>query len=137
MQPLKLDPNAYFNKTPIALFSEQNNYKQIADLKTSLEILGAYPIIDFDGNFSSLLDMENFGAFSLLQKSHIPYREILAYYNSTYTHSLPIIVNLLDNSIYRYDFFYILVDCSYIFNNSKYLSVSGLSEPIDLYPLPL
>lgn len=65
-----------------------------------METLGAYPIVDFDGNFSSLLDMENFGAFSLID-SVIPYGKIMTYFNSTYTHSLPIIVNLLDNSIYR------------------------------------
>ncbi|KAJ0173327.1 hypothetical protein K1T71_011503 [Dendrolimus kikuchii] len=100
MQPLKLDPNAYSNKTPIALYSAQNNYKELADLKESLEVLGAHPIIDFDGNFSSLLDMENFGAFSL-KDSLIPYGKIMAYYNTTFTHSLPIIINLLDNSVYR------------------------------------
>ncbi|XP_039751795.1 ATP-binding cassette sub-family A member 5-like isoform X1 [Pararge aegeria] len=100
MQPLKLDPNAYFNRTPIALFSEQANLKEIEDLQDSLETLGAYPIDFFDGNFSSLLDMENFGAFSL-KDTLIPFGKIMAYYNSTYTHSLPIIINLLDNSIYR------------------------------------
>ncbi|KAM3955750.1 cholesterol transporter ABCA5-like, partial [Aphomia sociella] len=100
MQPLRLDPNAYFNKTPIALHSEQNNYKEISDLRASVELLGAYPIVDFNGSFASLLDMENFGAFSL-KDSLIPYGKIMAYYNSTYTHSLPIIINLLDNSIYR------------------------------------
>ncbi|CAK1589994.1 unnamed protein product [Parnassius mnemosyne] len=100
MQPLKLDPNAYLNKTPIALHSELGNLKELSDFKDSLETLGAYPIVDFDGNFSSLLDMENFGAFSL-RDSVIPYGKIMAYYNSTYTHSLPIIVNLLDNTIYR------------------------------------
>ncbi|XP_064074250.1 cholesterol transporter ABCA5-like [Vanessa tameamea] len=100
MQPLKLEPNAYFNKTPIALYSEQDNFKEIADFKDSLETLGAHPIDLFDGNFSSLLDMENFGAFSL-KDSLIPFGKIMAYYNSTYTHSLPIIINLLDNSIYR------------------------------------
>lgn len=100
MQPLKLDPNAYFNKTPIALYSEQDNFKEIVDFKDSLETLGAHPIDQFDGNFSSLLDMENFGAFSL-NYSLVPFGKIMAYYNSTYTHSLPIIINLLDNSIYR------------------------------------
>lgn len=100
MQPLKLDPNAYFNKTPIAVFSEQDNYKELMDLRESLESLGAYPIVDFDGNFSSLLSMENFGAFSV-KDSLIPYGKIMAYYNSTFTHSLPIIVNLLDNSVFR------------------------------------
>lgn len=100
MQPLKLDPNAYFNKTPIALYSEQANLKEIEDFQDSLETLGAYPIDFFDGNFSSLLGMENFGAFSL-KDTLIPYGNIMAYYNSTYTHSLPIIINLLDNSIYR------------------------------------
>ncbi|CAH2093422.1 unnamed protein product [Euphydryas editha] len=100
MQPLKLDPNAYFNKTPIALYSEQDNFKEIIDFKDSLESLGAHPIDLFDGNFSSLLDMENFGAFSL-KDSLVPLGKIMAYYNSTYTHSLPIIINLLDNSIYR------------------------------------
>ncbi|KPJ13052.1 ABC transporter A family member 6 [Papilio machaon] len=43
---------------------------------------------------------ENFGAFSL-RDSIIPYGKIMTYFNSTYTHSLPIIINLLDNSIYR------------------------------------
>lgn len=101
MQPLKLDPNAYSNKTPIAIYSEQDNYKELSDLRDSLETLGAYPIVDFDGNFSSFLDMENFGAFSL-GDSLIPYGKIMAYYNTSFTHSLPVIVNLLDNSIYRY-----------------------------------
>ncbi|XP_045490404.1 cholesterol transporter ABCA5 isoform X1 [Pieris rapae] len=100
MQPLKLDPNAYFNKTPTALHTEQDDFAAVENFKSSLESLGAYPIGLFDGNFSSLLDMENFGAYSL-KESLIPYGNILAYYNSTYTHSLPIIVNLLDNSIYR------------------------------------
>lgn len=103
MQPLKLDPNAYSNRTPIAVFSEKNDIKEIINLKDSLELLGAFPIVDFDGNFSSLLDMENFGAFSLKDRL-VPWEEttkVMAYYNSTYTHSLPIIVNLLDNSIYR------------------------------------
>lgn len=99
MQPLKLDPNAYFNKTPIALFTPHES-KELTDLRDSLESLGANPIVDFGGNFSSLLDMENFGAFNL-GESELPYGKIVAYYNSTYTHSLPIIVNLLDNSIYR------------------------------------
>lgn len=74
--------------------------RELADFRDSLDVLGVNPIVDFDGNFSSLLDMENFGAFSL-KDSVIPYGKILAYYNSTYTHSLPIIINLLDNSIYR------------------------------------
>lgn len=100
MQPLKLDPNSYFNKTPIAVYSEQHNPREILDLTESLENLGAYPIVDFNGSFASLLDMENFGAFTL-QDSLIPYRKIMAYYNSTYTHSLPVIINLLDNSIFR------------------------------------
>ncbi|XP_012548268.1 cholesterol transporter ABCA5 [Bombyx mori] len=98
MQPLTLGPDAYFNKTPIALHSEQNTLRE--DFKESLEILGAHPIVDFDGNFSSLLDMENFGAFSL-KESLNPYGKVMAYYNTTYTHSLPIIINLLDNSLYR------------------------------------
>lgn len=100
MQPLKLDPNAYLNKTPIALFSEPSDLKELIDFKDSLEFLGANPIVDFDGNFSSFLKMENFGAFSM-KESVIPYGNIMAYYNSTYTHGLPIIINLLDNSLYR------------------------------------
>ncbi|XP_061382063.1 cholesterol transporter ABCA5-like isoform X3 [Danaus plexippus] len=100
MQPLKLDPNAYFNKTPIALFSESDNMEQIDQFRDSLETFGAHPIDMFDGNFSSLLDMENFGAFSL-KDSLVSFGNIMAYYNSTYTHSLPIIINLLDNTIYR------------------------------------
>ncbi|XP_035448265.1 cholesterol transporter ABCA5 isoform X1 [Spodoptera frugiperda] len=118
MQPLKLEPNAYFNKTPIAVYSEQGNIKEITDLRDSLESLGAYPIIDFDGNFSSLLDMENFGAFSL-RDSVIPYGKIMAYYNSTYTHSLPIIVNLLDNSVYR-----VLMSASGLIESFKPIEVS-------------
>ncbi|XP_072934146.1 cholesterol transporter ABCA5-like [Epargyreus clarus] len=98
MQPLRLDPNAYANKTPIALHSELGDFKELTDLHNSLETLGAYPSQDFDGNFSSLLDMESFGAFTLKDRS---YNKIMAYYNTTYTHSLPIIINLLDNSIYR------------------------------------
>ncbi|CAK1541868.1 unnamed protein product [Leptosia nina] len=100
MQPLKLDPNAYLNKTPTALHTERGDSDAVENFKSSLESLGAYPIGLFDGNFSTLLNMENFGAYSL-KESLIPYGNILAYYNSTYTHSLPIIVNLLDNSIYR------------------------------------
>ncbi|XP_073948704.1 LOW QUALITY PROTEIN: cholesterol transporter ABCA5-like [Choristoneura fumiferana] len=100
MQPLKLDPYAYFNKTPVALFSEQNNTRELWDLKSALETLGASPVIGYDGNFSSLLDMENFGAFSV-GDSLIPYGIIKAYYNTTFTHGLPIIINLLDNSIFR------------------------------------
>lgn len=105
MQPLKLDPNAYSNKTPIAVFSENHDYKEVSNLKDSLELLGAFPIVDFDGNFSSLLDMENFGAYSLKDRlvggQWEETGKVMAYYNSTYTHSLPIIINLLDNSIYR------------------------------------
>lgn len=44
--------------------------------------------------------MENFGAFSV-GDSLIPYGIIKAYYNTTFTHGLPIIINLLDNSIFR------------------------------------
>ncbi|CAB3246103.1 unnamed protein product [Arctia plantaginis] len=117
MQPLTLDPNAYFNKTPIALFSEQDNYKELMDLRESLESLGAYPIVDFDGNFSSLLNMENFGAFSI-KDSLIPYGKIMAYYNSTFTHSLPIIVNLLDNSVFR-----VLMSTSGLIENFKPIEV--------------
>ncbi|CAG9126342.1 unnamed protein product [Plutella xylostella] len=100
MQPLKLDPNAYLNRTPIALHNDGSIFKEIVDLRDSLETLGANPIVDFDGNFSSFLNMENFGAYSI-KHSTMPYGNILAYYNSTYTHSLPIIINMLDNSIYR------------------------------------
>ncbi|XP_026331721.1 ATP-binding cassette sub-family A member 5-like, partial [Hyposmocoma kahamanoa] len=100
MQPLKLDPNSYFNKTPIAVYSEQHNPRELSDLTESLENFGATPILDFNGSFASLLDMENFGAFTL-QDSLIPYGKIMAYYNSTYTHSLPVIINLLDNSVFR------------------------------------
>ncbi|XP_050668382.1 cholesterol transporter ABCA5-like [Leptidea sinapis] len=100
MQPLKLDPNVYVNRTPIALHAEQDNFQLVDDFRNSIESLGANPTGFFDGNFSSLLDMENFGAFSL-KESRNPYGNILAYYNSTLTHSLPIIINLLDNSIYR------------------------------------
>ncbi|XP_037292721.1 ATP-binding cassette sub-family A member 5 isoform X2 [Manduca sexta] len=121
MQPLKLDPNAYFNRTPIALYSEQNNMKDLTDLRESLELLGAHPIVDFDGNFSNLLDMENFGAFSL-KESLLPYGKIMAYYNTTYTHSLPIIINLLDNSIYR-----VLMSASGMLENFKPIEV--LSHP--------
>ncbi|GBP64672.1 ATP-binding cassette sub-family A member 8 [Eumeta japonica] len=46
--------------------------------------------------------MDNFGAFSLGgNNQESPYGKVLAYYNSTYAHSLPIIFNMLDNSIYR------------------------------------
>ncbi|XP_075983489.1 cholesterol transporter ABCA5-like isoform X2 [Anticarsia gemmatalis] len=121
MQPLKLDPNAYFNKTPIAVFSEQDNFKELSDLRESLESLGAFPIVDFDGNFSSLLDMENFAAFSI-KDSVIPYGKIMAYFNTTYTHSLPIIVNLLDNSVYR-----VLMSSSGLIENFKPIEV--LSHP--------
>ncbi|XP_063368836.1 cholesterol transporter ABCA5-like [Cydia amplana] len=100
MQPLKLDPYAYQNKTPIALFSEQNNTRDLLDLRSSLEVLGVSPIGGYDGNFSSLLKMENIGAFSV-RDSVIPYGKIMAYYNTTLTHGLPIIINLLDNSIFR------------------------------------
>ncbi|XP_049879366.1 cholesterol transporter ABCA5-like isoform X2 [Pectinophora gossypiella] len=117
MQPLKLDPSAYFNNTPIALFSEQENTKEIIDLRESLESMGAYPIVDFNGNFSSLLDMENFAAYNL-KDSLIPYGKIMAYYNSTYTHSLPIIVNLLDNSIYR-----VLMSASNLMENFRPIEV--------------
>ncbi|XP_026730464.1 ATP-binding cassette sub-family A member 5-like [Trichoplusia ni] len=117
MQPLKLDPNAYSNKTPIAIYSEQDNFKELSDLRDSLETLGAYPIVDFDGNFSSFLDMENFGAFSL-GDSLIPYGKIMAYYNTSFTHSLPVIVNLLDNSIYR-----VLMSTSGLIENFKPIEV--------------
>lgn len=100
MQPLRLDPNAYLNRTPIALFSEQDNINDAEELKDSLEALGVNPIEIFDGDFASLLEMENFGAFSLM-KSVFPYGNIMTYFNTTFTHSLPIIINLLDNSIYR------------------------------------
>lgn len=98
MQPLKLDPTAYFNKTPMALYNDGDNMQELSELRTSLETLGVHPIVDYDGNFSSFLDMESFGAFALKESI---YGNVVAYYNSTYTHSLPIIINMLDNSIYR------------------------------------
>lgn len=100
MLPLQLAPETYSNKTPIALSSDTNDHIEVKLLKEALEYLGAHPIEQFDGNFSSLLAMENFGAFSFKKRTS-SYGDLLAYYNTTYTHSLPIILNLFHNSMLR------------------------------------
>ncbi|GBP64686.1 ATP-binding cassette sub-family A member 5 [Eumeta japonica] len=102
MQSLKLDPAVYNNRTPIALHDAGVNQTDLMNFKDSLRSLRDIPIVNFNGNFSSLLEMDNFGAFSLGgNNQESPYGKVLAYYNSTYAHSLPIIFNMLDNSIYR------------------------------------
>lgn len=103
MQPLKLDSNVYSNKTPITITSEMEDTKELMDLRESLSTLGPFSIMNFNGNFSDFLNMESFGAICLKDNTDdlIPYKHIMIFYNTTYTHSLPIIANLLDNSIYR------------------------------------
>jgi len=68
---------------------------------TALSKVGFTDITEYDGNYSSLLELKpHIAAFNVNVFNENAW-EITAIYNDTTQHSLPIMVNLLNNAIYR------------------------------------
>ena len=103
MRSIVLDNGTYDSENSrVAVYDNTNNidkddYGYIVDqLGRSIEVTS-----DYNGNFSNLLAIKpHMGAYSInkLMWSHV---SVTALYNDTTQHSLPIVMNLLSNALYR------------------------------------
>lgn len=100
MHPLTLDGYTYRNLTSLAL--HHINEKEMTQLEEMLISLGAGPIdLNYNGTYSGLLNMlPNMAAFNI-SKLSISDVSLTVIYNDTFTHSLPILLNLINNVIYK------------------------------------
>lgn len=100
MQPLVLDGKTYTNMTSLAI--HQNSDENIRSFTDIIGKLGAGPIdTNYDGSYRGLLEIfPNMAAFNVNSIS-IFNTELIAMYNDSYTHSLPVIINLLSNVILK------------------------------------
>lgn len=101
MHPLVLDGSTYTNKTSIAIHTGEESF----DLNPFVNILssfGAGPIeTQYNGSFPGLLGMyPHMAAFNINVLTAEEFM-VVAMYNDTFTHSLPVIVNLLTNALFK------------------------------------
>ena len=89
----------YHNETSIAVFN--GTTANLDDFYKSLFMSGFNEIEEYDGNYSLLLDVRPHMAALNINVFDPPEFHITAIYNDTTQHSLPILVNLLNNALYR------------------------------------
>nr|CAH7743826.1 unnamed protein product [Callosobruchus chinensis] len=97
-QSLPLNVTLYGN-TSLAIHNASNN--NLDELYEQLLNLGVTSIDDYDGNFSKLLHIAPHTAALNVNYFEYPDYSITVLYNDTQQHSLPIIINLVNNALYR------------------------------------
>lgn len=100
MNSLLLNENTYREFTKVAIHNGTD--KNIDEFLDSLLRLGVSDLKLYNGNFSLLLEMAPHMAALNINSYHLPNLSITAIYNDTAQHSLPIIINLINNALYRY-----------------------------------
>ncbi|KAB0791349.1 hypothetical protein PPYR_03149 [Photinus pyralis] len=100
MNVLYLNSRTYGNETTILVYNgTDGNIDLFID---TLRQVSHGRVSMYDGNFSLLLNIApNMAALNINQLD-LPNVNITVIYNDTLQHSLPIIINLVDNTIYRY-----------------------------------
>ncbi|CAG9814922.1 unnamed protein product [Phaedon cochleariae] len=98
MHPLALNSSTY-GETSIAVLNEQE--VDLYSFYTNLNMLGVTSLTSYDGNFSSLLYAEPHMAALVIDEFQYLKYSITVLYNDTQQHSLPIIINTINNAIYR------------------------------------
>lgn len=119
-QPILLNGDTYGDQTTLTIFNGTN--QDLDQFRDVLQDYGAKKIEDFDGNYSSLLELApHMAAFNVNSFQDLDY-QFTVMYNDTYQHSLPIVLNMISNGLYR------LLSTSKVRN--------GLWEPIDVSAQP-
>lgn len=97
-QSLPLNTQTY-GKTALAIHNATD--RNLDGFLEQLKDLGVTSMDEYDGNFSSLLRMTpHMGALNINYFKNHDY-SFTVLYNDTQQHSLPIMVNLINNAIYR------------------------------------
>lgn len=99
MKSLVLSGNTYKEYANVAIYNRTE--KNLDDFLENLIRSGASDWEMYNGNFSLLLDMAPHMAALNINSFHLPNLSITTIYNDTAQHSLPIIINLINNALYR------------------------------------
>lgn len=97
-ESLSLSIDLYKNA---AIAIHNNSNENLDQLFDQLFTLGVATLDEYDGNFSSLLDIApHTAAFNINSFKPQEY-SITILYNDTEQHSLPVVINLISNAFYR------------------------------------
>lgn len=100
MNSLVLNANTYKEFTNIAIHNGTD--ANIDDFLENLLAMKTDDIEIYNGNFTLLLDMAPHMAALNINSYHLPNFSVTTIYNDTAQHSLPIIINLINNAVYRW-----------------------------------
>jgi ATP-binding cassette subfamily A (ABC1) protein 5 len=92
-------PDVYNTHTKLAFHNATS--ASLDEFVQSLEKSGSSSVDLYNGNFSLLLDLAPHMAALNVNVWDIPKISITTIYNDTAQHSLPIVINLLSNALYR------------------------------------
>lgn len=120
LTPLALNGSTYGDETTFAIHNGSG--VSLDDFYDQLLEVGVKKIDSYDGNFSLLLDVAPHMAALNVNVFANDMRSITILYNDTLQHSLPIIINLISNGLYRW--------------MSPERVIRGQWEPIEVMTLP-
>lgn len=102
IQAIVLNGETYGNDNTLAVHNASN--RNLDAFYDQLENFGVRQLDEYNGNFSLLLQIAPHMAAFNINNFQYPDYSITVIYNDTMQHSLPILINLISNSIYRYFF---------------------------------
>ncbi|CAH0549112.1 unnamed protein product [Brassicogethes aeneus] len=94
-----LNGDTYGDQTTITLYN--GTYSNLDSFQDTLQDFGARSVESFNGNFSTLLQMAPHMAAFNVNSFDLQNYQFTLLYNDTYQHSLPIVLNMLSNTLYR------------------------------------
>lgn len=99
MKSLGLNGNTYRDFTTIAVHNATET--DVDEFLDNLMMFGVRDLELYNGNFSLLLDIAPHMAALNINAFHLPNFSITTIYNDTAQHSLPVVINLINNALYR------------------------------------
>lgn len=96
---LALNGTTYGSQTTFAVFNGSS--QNLDGFYQQLSHIGVKQIDEYDGNFSLLLEMSPHMAALNINSFTYPEYSITVIYNDTAQHSLPVVINLISNGLYR------------------------------------
>lgn len=99
IKSLDLNAYSYENQTLFAVFNGTS--RNLEPFLTEMINSGVAGIDFYDGNYSMLLDIGPHMAAFNINSYNDPEYSITMIYNDTAQHSLPIVINIINNALYR------------------------------------
>lgn len=100
VKAMNISAETYADFTQLAVHNATNH--DIAAFVHTLQDVVKRNVSDFSGNFSSLLEVSPHMAAMNVNVFNYPDVRMTVLYNDTAQHSLPVILNIIDNTFYRY-----------------------------------